>query len=87
MEVIRCYSCGTPLSQYYDLFILLREIKTKKITEENDVDISNVLLENLKIKCDDIYETIGIYNWCCRGRLTSAKRFNEYIESVIQGNE
>lgn len=85
MEPVRCYSCNSNLSDKYDLFVRLREIRIKKYIEENNLDITSIQIENSKIKTDDIFDVLSIPSekWCCRMRLTTVKRFNQTIESII----
>ena len=88
MEPIRCYTCNSNLSDKYDLFTRLREIRINEYLDENDIDINNIQIENCKIKTDDIFDTLNIppERWCCRMRLTTVTRFNQVVESVILNN-
>lgn len=87
MEEVRCSACGDLISDKYDLFNKLREIKTFEHYKKLNVDVRTLPLIDERLDCSDIYEFLDIpkEKYCCRMKLSVAIIFNEYTQNSIQG--
>lgn len=77
-----CPSCSTSLADYYDTFALLRADKVRNLikTKKANIDEADVL-ENYDKDLQDIFNMLGIMNFCCRGHMTAAQNFYDYYET------
>ena len=74
-----CPNCLGSLSEYYDLFALFRKDKISQLIKKEKTNIDEAdVLENYDEDLQNIFEMLGIDNWCCRGHMTAAKDFYEY---------
>lgn len=80
MEPIRNYSSGLPISQYYDLFVVMYNfIKQKKIKiDDVHVDMQD-FVEN-DISCEEIFNALNIHNWNDRSVFISSVDINRYYQ-------
>ncbi len=81
-----CPECGGSLSDYYELFQMLRTDKVRKILGDKDVDITQIDISqtesNDTLDMSDVFDKMGIVRICCRGHLTAAKDFYDYYRSA-----
>ncbi|MEM3062026.1 MAG: hypothetical protein QW303_00580 [Nitrososphaerota archaeon] len=69
MEPIRCYTCGFPLGDKYNLFIYLRQIYITRAMKESgrEIPINNQPLDyELNVKLESIFKFLNLNNYCCR---------------------
>ena len=80
---IRCYECGTPMDDKYELFSYLRSLmilskeNEKKSASKNITNIQNTHIDKIMIDIDykleiyPIYETLNIRKTCCNQHFLS----------------
>jgi DNA-directed RNA polymerase subunit N (RpoN/RPB10) len=79
-ENIRCFTCRRPLSHIRPLYLFMLESymhihpSTKKAIEDSSM---KTILENNQ---SEIFETLNIYNFCCRARLTQTVSIEELLD-------
>lgn len=69
MEPIKCFTCGTSIN---DKLPLLRALKNEKFGENYNLKGGNLKLDTSKYDIQDIYNAIGITNYCCKTRISTA---------------
>ncbi len=68
---VRCPTCGCVIGHIYRLFQEMRRIKN----ESNDANDVNDSEKNLI----DVFNLLGIVNYCCKTRLITSRQFNDYL--------
>ncbi len=63
---IKCTSCGCLLGHLYRLFQEMRLSKNQTATEA-DADLL------------DVFELLGVHNFCCKKSLMTARQFNDFL--------
>jgi DNA-directed RNA polymerase subunit N (RpoN/RPB10) len=77
-----CPSCLGSISDYMDIYLLLRQHKVDKLIRQKktNIDAADVLV-NYDEDLQDVFDMLGIKNWCCRGHMTAARDFYDYYKN------
>lgn len=78
MEPMLCYECGTPLSEKWDAFTLMRHLKLSSKEQKTHVDKRGVD-PHLDDTLVDIFEFLRIDNYCCRQHFTCSKNIHQLM--------
>jgi DNA-directed RNA polymerase subunit N (RpoN/RPB10) len=74
MEPVLCYSCGKPVSNIYDVFMIMKKhhLENKSDVQDNKLYVDPKQNKNLL----EIFEQLNIHKYCCRIRFTSVIEFD-----------
>lgn len=85
--MVRCPSCNNSVSEFYDLYDLLKNElygqDLKKIYKDN-YNPSQIEIDNLiDTKLTDIFDLLKIENYCCRRLLITNVNYDSLLYSSI----
>lgn len=65
---VKCPTCGCLIGHLYRLFQKMRAIKNE--AEDLNEDEKGLM---------DIFDILGITNYCCKTRMMTARQFNDFL--------
>lgn len=84
---IKCPTCNNSLSEYFDLYEILKnhiyEEELKKIYKDN-YNPNQIEIDNLvNVKLNDIFELLHINRYCCRRIFITNVNYDSLLYSLI----
>jgi DNA-directed RNA polymerase subunit N (RpoN/RPB10) len=78
MEPICCYECGSPISDKWDAFLILREAWLEEL-DSQEVDHDKKFIDpDLNQNLLPIFKAFDIEKYCCRKIFTAAKNIHKF---------
>jgi DNA-directed RNA polymerase subunit N (RpoN/RPB10) len=74
---MRCFSCGSPLSDKWDVFTIMRQ-ELLEIQESNVADDKKFIDPDLNQKLLPIFEALKIEKYCCRQHFTTSRNIRNF---------
>jgi DNA-directed RNA polymerase subunit N (RpoN/RPB10) len=74
-----CFTCGLPVGHLNDIYDEAKAEKLRKYLSETGINPSDAsIAPEMQIDCQDIFERLGVWNDCCRMRLTCKMTYTSY---------
>lgn len=75
---MRCYQCGTPLSNIKAAFDRMREIKTMSSESSETTHVEKRMVDATQnTTLEDVFKTLHLTRYCCRTHIMTAINFQD----------
>jgi len=74
MESMRCFECGAPMSDKWDVFLRLKE---HLVSQEDDND-KKFIDPDLNQNLIPAFEALNIEKYCCRQHFTASRDIHNF---------
>jgi DNA-directed RNA polymerase subunit N (RpoN/RPB10) len=74
-EAMRCFTCGEPLSNKYELFIAMREAYIAHVNPKSGLDVhadNKHVTPQIQESIEPVFEAFHLTRLCCRMRIANA---------------
>jgi DNA-directed RNA polymerase subunit N (RpoN/RPB10) len=77
-EPMRCYTCGHPISDIYEVFLILREEHLKKLADGEEPEDKKFIDPDLNQNLMAVFEALRIDKYCCRQHFSTIRDIRNF---------